>query len=339
MPTDQPRFLHVANGLATTRTFREAGIPGACSQWADVLYEGPVPLVEDDELVEIRGRVLAGPSDPDPRPWTGEDPSLNPVNDLRAWRAVIAAHDRYDELVLWFEHDLFDQLNLVQVLTWIHEHVSTSVPVSLICIGAFPGRPDFMGLGQLKPSELASLLPSRRRVTTAEYALANAAWVAFRQPTPQALNHLLQQDTSALPFLAPAFTRFLQEYPWTTDGLSRSERRLLQVAEPAAIALPRAFPSMHQGERFYYITDGSLAGIAETLSQVSPPLLTLDLTGDAQGTLRGRVSVTDTGRTVLRGDLDRVAACGIERWLGGVHLSGRSAIWRWDPSAGRIVRA
>lgn len=41
-------------------------------------------------------------------------PSLDPVNDMRLWRSVIEQHDSYDELVLWFEHDLFDQLALMR---------------------------------------------------------------------------------------------------------------------------------------------------------------------------------------------------------------------------------
>ena len=92
------------------------------------------------------------------------DPSLDPVNDMREWRATIERHESYDELILWFEHDLFDQLNLIQVLTWIREHVPASKPVSLICVGSFPGRPDFKGLGELTPKELGPLFATRQRV-------------------------------------------------------------------------------------------------------------------------------------------------------------------------------
>src|SRR5919109_1375183 len=49
---------------------------------------------------------------------------------------------------------------------------------------------------------------------------APRAWEAFREPTPMALNKLRHGDTTPLPFLAAAVTRFLQEYPWTSDGLS-----------------------------------------------------------------------------------------------------------------------
>jgi hypothetical protein len=328
-PDPHHRFLHVANGTSTTMTFDAAGIPGACSIWADPLYEGPVPAgLSDDELLDVRMRFLAG-----------EGPSVDPVQDLRAWRAAIARHEAYDELVLWFEHDLFDQLNLIQVLTWIREHLPAAKPVTLVCVGAFPGRPDFKGLGELAPDELASLVDTRQPVTGAQYELARRAWQAFRAPTPQAVHALLRDDTSALPFLATALTRLLQDYPWTTDGLSRTERRLLQLASGDGIALWQAFPRMHESEQAYYVGDTSLADIAATLAGASPALLTLERSTDPDAhVLHASVALTDTGRSVLSGELDRVAACGIDRWLGGVHLRGGDAVWRWDDARQRVVQ-
>ena len=47
--------------------------------------------------------------------------------------------------------------------------------------------------------------------------------------------------------------------------------------------------------------------------------------------------LTDDGRRVLDGELDWIELGGSDRWLGGVHLAGRSAPWRWD-SENRAVR-
>ena len=179
---------------------------------------------------------------------------------------------------------------------------------------------------------------TRRRVTDAQYALAERGWHAFREPTPEALDDLRHSDTSALPYLAAAVTRFLQEYPWAGDGLARSERRLLELAEGDGISLAKAFPRMHQREQVYYITDSSLEAMAEDLSATSPPLLTLDLTGATSGRIiQGAVTLTDTGRSVLAGRLDRVATCGIDRWLGGVHVQSGGQVWRWDQTRQRVI--
>src|SRR4030095_1681652 len=134
-----PRLLHVANGTSTTRTIEAAGIPGVCSIWADPLYEGPVPAgLGDAELLDVRMRYHAGPGDLTWQAWGGTDLSLDPMNDMRAWRTAIARHNAYDELILWFEHDLFDQLNLIQLLAWLRHTIPVEKPVSLICVGSFP---------------------------------------------------------------------------------------------------------------------------------------------------------------------------------------------------------
>jgi RNA polymerase sigma factor (sigma-70 family) len=338
MATGRERFLHVANGTCTTRIIESAGIPGARSIWADPLYEGPVPGgLSDSELLDVRRRYLAG-GDLTWAAWGGPDPTLDPANDMREWRAVIERHESYGELLLWFEHDLFDQLNLMQLLTWIREHVPPAKLVSLICIGSFPGRPDFKGLGELTPDELASLVETRQRVGPEQLDLAERAWAAFRSPTPEGLDRLRQGDTSALPYLDAAIGRFLQEYPSTRDGLSRTERRLLELAAGDGIALSTAFPQMHDGERVYYVTDASLAALAETLARSAPPLLKLDLpSGEDGGALRGHVTITDSGRSVLAGERDKISACGIDRWLGGVHLQSGATFWRWDEIRQRIV--
>jgi hypothetical protein len=320
--TTMTRFLHVANGGATTNTIRKAGIAGTLSHWADVLTEGPVPAVPDEELLRIRAGQLAP-----------EGAFDEVVEELRGWRAAIDNDSAYDELILWYEHDLFDQLNLIQVLSWIGRNGSPSRRVSLICIGSFPGRPSFKGLGELTPAELASLLPARQPVSGGAYALAAAAWDAFRSPDPRRIEELLRDDTSALPFLAPAFQRYLEEFPSTVDGLSRSERRLLELVTNGPAEIRDMFPLMHRGETAFYITDGAFWTLLCDLRSLSPPLLAVTADGWEREQLpRGTVALTDTGREVLAGTIDRIRCCGLDRWLGGVHLGGTHPEWRWDPT-------
>ena len=324
------RFLHVANGSSTTNTIAAAAIPGMLSIWADPLHDGPVPAaLTDDELLRLRARHLAEP---------GEAAYLETLNGLREWRGIIERHDAYDELVLWFEHDLFDQLNLLQLLSWLRASLAAEKTISLICIGSFPGRPRFKGLGELSPGELAPLLDARQPVSDAQYALAERGWQAFREPTPEALDELRLADTGALPFLQAALTRFLQEYPWTIDGLSRSERQLLRLADTGPIEVAAAFPRMHDDETAYYITDGALAALVHEMGATSPPLVTFDRGRElGEPLLRGSITITDAGRALLNGARGRVSAYGIDRWFGGVHLHSGGRMWRWDDARGRIA--
>ncbi len=332
MPDSPRRFLHVANGDCTTDIIHAASIPGTSSVWADALHEGPVPAgLSDDELIAVRARHLHQST-----PW---GPTLDEVvAHLHGWRAAVDGRAGCDEMILWFEHDLFDQLNLIQVLDRLRQvDVAGAAPVSLICIGSFPGRPHFKGLGELTPDQLASLLETRQPVSREQLDLASRAWLAFRAPDPRELEAVIDQETAALPFLAAALRRHLQEYPWSVDGLSRTERRIFELArEP--IDTWDAFHRVSEGEIAFYIADASFWNLVEDAA--SAFLLSVAVEPRTGPELpRGTISLTDTGRAILDGELDRIAHCGLDRWLGGVHLQGRAPTWRWNPSTERLERA
>jgi hypothetical protein len=313
-----PRYLHVANGHSTTALIELSALPGRTMVWADPLTDGPVPGdVSDDELLRVRAAFLAGSAD-----------EIDDVAaDLAGWRAAVVDTPRFDELVLWFEHDLFDQLNLIQLLAHLAGQHRTR-PATLVSINAFPGRPQFKGLGELAPSDLAGLFDTRQPITDAQMQLATRAWRAFRSATPRDLEALLATDTSALPFLARALHRFLEDFPSDRGGLSRTERVLMEQAANGPADLRRAFPRMHDGEDAFYVTDTSVRALTSALATSSPALVELT---------DGTFALTDAGRDVLRGSADRVQMCGIDRWLGGVHLQGRGPVWRWSASQGALV--
>ena len=262
--------LHVANGHCTTRLIEASGLPGRTSIWADVLYDGPVPNVSDEQLVRVRAEFIAD----------GLDVTADAVEaDLKQWRAIVDNDDRYDELVLWFEHDLFDQLNLIQLLTRIGRDRPIRKPVSLVVsIDRYPGHPNFKGLGELSPIDIARLFHVRSRVTPQQFALAAMAWDAFRSGRRARIESLLQGDTSALPFLDAALRRYLDEAATEPGGLTRSERRLVEQLARGPVDIHAAFSGMHQGETAYYITDSSFWAMVMGLADRSPALIDVAVT-------------------------------------------------------------
>ena len=47
--------------------------------------------------------------------------------------------------------------------------------------------------------------------------------------------------------------------------------------------------------------------------------------------------LTEAGREVLAGRRDHVALNGVDRWIGGVHLTGTDVPWRWDEGTESIT--
>jgi len=321
--------LHITNGTSVTGTFPDAGVIGDFAWWGDVLHEGPVPGdVPDEELLAIRARFLGG----DDAARTAEI-----AEGFAGLRRQIDRSFEYDEVVLWYEHDLFDQLNLIDLLDRLGR-VRPRPCVSMICIGAFPGRPTFHGLGELTPSELGSLLPTRVPVTEPQYATATRAWRAFRSTDPRSLERVLADDLSPLPFLGRALARHLEQFPGVGDGLSRTERRLMHLAADGPMPVHRAFAQVSDDEDAFYIGDTSFWDAIGELARTTPALLdvSVPVTAMTDRLPDATIALTAEGREVLRGAADRVDLCGIDRWLGGVHLTGHGPVWRWDAGQQRL---
>lgn len=319
-------MLHVTNGDSTAVTIAECGLGGTVLPWHDVLHDGPVPPgLDDDELREVRARFLAN------RGWGIYEEVLA---DFVRRDETLDRFPAHEEVVLWFEHDLYDQLQILQILDRFAEQSFGTTRLSMICVGAFPGVTRFTGLGQLSRDQLSSLFPRRRPVTTEQIDLARAAWTAVRSPDPTAIERLLAGDTRPLPFLRGALVRHLEEFPSLGAGLSQTERQTLAELEDGTRTAAELFRAVSDREERPYLGDLSywnrLASLASGAYPLLAPVASPPPERDATFDGRQRLAITDHGRAVVSGRADRIALNGINRWIGGVQLMGQSVRWRWD---------
>jgi hypothetical protein len=324
--TGESAMLHITDGESVAGTLRESGIPGEVSIYGDLMYEGPAPAGLDAEAWrEIRARFI-------------EDRfgGLEQARQyLQACDDALAAFPRHEEVVIWLDHGLSRQLILIKVLDWFSRQNLGGVKVSLICVGRFPGMDHFVGLGQLNANQLASLADTRLPVGEGQYRTARAAWNAFTSADPTGIEQFLGTDTSALPFISAALRRHLEQFPSVDSGLSRTERQALSILhERGSLSGLRLFFAVQRMEETSFMGDGSFYRIMAYLSDARHPLV--QISDMAQHGL-GDVSITQTGRDVIEGRADHVGLNGIDRWLGGVHLKGEKAPWRWDRASGRTV--
>jgi len=103
--------------------------------------------------------------------------------------------------VLWFEHDLFCQVQLIICCTGLRSR-PRETKLTLICIDEFPGVQIFPRPGPVECRTVAlHFCPERHEITTAQLELAAKAWAAYCAPDALALIALLKSDMSAMPFL------------------------------------------------------------------------------------------------------------------------------------------
>ena len=320
-------ILHIHNGDASADVAKQSSIPGEHFAWREALIDGPAPVAANaQEWRRVRAQHLS-------EAYGVEHTECE--RESIAQEEKLASFAKYEEVVLWFEHDLFCQVHLVYLLNWFASRDLGKTKLSLICIGSFPGRENFRGLGELSAEELSTLFPSRQPVTREQLDLAIRAWDAYRSTDPRDLETLLKSDTSALPFLGPALQVHLRRFPSTANGLGRIENRGLQLVNSGLHNFGDLFQRFGEVEPVYGLGDTQFWLSLRRLADANQPLLMISGDRPSPDTT---IEITELGRAVLRGDGDFVLLNGIEGWLGGVYLSDERNLWRWDDKSEMMVQ-
>jgi hypothetical protein len=320
-------MLHITDGESVAGTLRESAIPGAVSTYGDLMYEGPAPAdVDDQTWFDIRAHFIAE---------AGYATLKDARQYLQACEDTLSAFSQQDEVVIWLDNKLSNQLILIKLLDWFTRRNPGKVKVSLICIGQYPGLADFRGLGALTADQLASLADTRLQIGEAQYRTAKSAWNAFTSPDPTEIERFIATDTSALPFLAAALRRHLEQFPSADNGLSRTEQQaLLAIQEHGSLSGRQLFVAVQHQEEQVFMGDSSFYRMMADLSRAQYPLIHV---ADRFQVGPGVVTITQAGRKVIEGRADHIGLNGIDRWIGGVHLKGDKAVWRWNRASERIV--
>jgi hypothetical protein len=281
--------LNVTNGDTTVELLAQLGLPSL--PWRDALHEGPVLPFRSD----LRAEFLGAPPD-----------------EFELRDQELELHD--GSFRLWFEADLYDQLQLVEILARLRARKKKVRKVWLHQIGEHVGIPHFGGLGQLTPEQLGAT--PEVRLSKAALELGARAYEALTAPDPSGL--LAVESSDELRFLREAFVRLAQEYPWRRDGLSLTERRLLAGAPGTRLEL---FQRAASKEARPFLGDTFAFAALDRLA----PLLRTE--GDM-------LHLSETGERVLAGEAVHVP----ERWVGGVRITP-AVPWRWDDGTETLVYA
>lgn len=329
------RTLHVRCGSDIRSTLAEAGFAGDFYEHSYPYLIGPVS--DGPGCLEQRARFICDSYDSAERPLDYD----RVLASLRDAEQRLADSAGYARVVIWSEHDAYDQLVLIRLLG--HYAVHRRPPVlETIDLGDFPGGARFVGLGQLPPEALRMLWPTRAAVGDAQLRLGLAAWTALASDDPRALAAIARSGTPALPLLAPALARHLRELPSAVHGLSFTEQKALEMLADAPRSIESMFAEMTSrvdplpGQGDLQFRDRVLA-----LERVREPLLTRAPGADRHGRSRPPwtdvLTITETGRSVLGGEIDYLSLDPPPRWVGGVEIGPGRPDWRWSEPDGDAV--
>ncbi|MDF1732478.1 MAG: hypothetical protein P1U49_13305 [Minwuia sp.] len=328
--------LNITNGDRAAEIIRRCGVSGDVLPWRDPMHHGPFPAGHDLAALRVlRAHHLAGPH---------ADPAAV-EQDFEARDRRLAASTGRDDILLWFEHDLLDQLQILQILDWFAGAERRATALEMICIDSFPAMPGFRGIGELDAGQMASLFSLRQPVSKDALALAVSGWAAFRSADPRDLLAFLQGDLSALPLLAPTLWRHFEEYPNAASGLSRTESQLLELVGRGFRSPQDLFRQNMELETCLHIGDWRTYATANVLCRAGllacapDSFLPQPMSHAERHTLsKQRLSLTPTGERVVGGAQDAFHLMDRRDWLGGVEVRSAGTTWTWNPHSGELSR-
>lgn len=321
------KILHVRCGSDIRSVVQSKHIDNDFLEWGDPVCQGPVPAnLSRSDYLDLRARFIS------------DNWQLDSFDDTRQRLVkeddVLRTVGTYEKIVLWFEHDLYDQSILIDLLCRLHKRYGVLETLHVLSINSHPEVERFIGFGQLSQDQLIALIGQEKPVTADMFTLAREAWAAFRAPTPEHLVAIINSDTSALPFLKDALIRHLQDLPWGKDGLLLTERLTLQAINDGAETPGQAFGDLiHRMDPQPFLGDAMYWPFLKTLSRAETPAIT-PFNGP-----RATISLTGFGQDLLDGKNNMITTNGIDRWLGGTRLNAPETLWFWDDDAQNIIPA
>ena len=209
--------LHITNGSALTEYLRELDFKEDILTWQEMLCEGPtIPAINSDEFFNIRTKFLKKYYDIE------VDKSA-----LRRELLKLDKVDKYDEINLWFEYDLFCHINLLGVINLIHQK-EIKKPLYLICSGRVEGEKSLKGLPELSPAQLKSHYKNKVRLTKDDIDLAIALWRTYCGKDHNILKPYIVKESS-FKYMSNCLKAHLQRFPYQNNGLGIIEQNILKI--------------------------------------------------------------------------------------------------------------
>lgn len=326
---DHSGCLHIRCGSDIREALSIAGFIGDFQEFSDPYCQGPLTGESTEKLIELRAAFIH-------QAYGGTD--IQTIRDkLQSHYDALKRLGDYDQVILWFEYDVYDQLILAYLLSELYAF-DVLPDLFLICVNQVPDVENFRGYGELSPEQLCGLWQQNRQpVTEQQLLLGKQVWRALCQTNLDDLSEWIRQGTPELPLMAPALKRYLQELPSTSNGMSRLQQLVLEILDESGslkggqlfrILAMKKEPLLHLGDLMFWY-------VLEDMSQSTQPVFACS-NQDAHWMDRV-LSITETGQQLLNGEGDYMDSYQSQRWLGNTLISADKDHPRWDNQSDSIV--
>lgn len=213
-------LLHITNGDHFTEKLKSLKLKGDIITWREMLCEGQtLTSVGSESFWKTRFEFL------NKNYKISKSSFINKT--LKEYRSL-CNHKQQDQIVLWFDHDLFCQINMIAVLSWLKTHRKYA-QVSLVCSeDDDTGR--LVSLCDLNDEKLLEHFKNKMELTQDDIEYADYVWQLYCSDNPIRLENLSDYSEFQFNHLSGAIQAHLHRYPTIKNGLNEMENRILQLA-------------------------------------------------------------------------------------------------------------
>ena len=214
-------LLHITNGDIFTEKLKSLQLKGDIITWREMLCEGKtLTSVGSETFWKTRFEFL-NKNYQVSKSWFIE-------KTLKEYRSL-CNHKQQDEIVLWFDYDLFCQVNMIAVLSWLKTHRKYA-HISLVCSGEEPGDSKMHSLSELDNEELLKQYENKIELTQDDVEYADYVWQLYCSDNPIRLENLSDYSEFQFDYLSGAIKSHLHRFPSIKNGLNEMENAILNLA-------------------------------------------------------------------------------------------------------------
>jgi len=221
------KTLHITNGNHLTDYLKELRYEGHFLTWQEMLCEGPTTeRIATQEFYNLRKEFLQEYYEIE----INEEELIEEID-------ILNHTEQFEDIVLWFEYDLFCHINLIAIINLLRQK-DVALPLYLVCSGRVKGEKELKALAELKPEQLQQHYAGKIKLSTDDTDLMRSLWRIYCGKDHNLFKPYIVQNSS-FPYLSNCLRAHLERFPDSETGLSTLETHTLQMIADQSIKSKR----------------------------------------------------------------------------------------------------
>ncbi len=236
---------HLLNGDCLADQLKETNLNGDYIICREALIDGPIQSDNQESFWSARAAYIQE---------TYHDNAENYFSRVVSEFSKIRSIPPDADVCLWFEHDLFCQVNMWFVMSLLYKdgikrNISRAFPV------VRDANDVWKGFGIADAAMLEQAFAQRVILTDDDLRLGNDLWKAYCAHDFNALKELAASESKAFKFLPEVCKAHIERFPEEENQLNRPERVLVELIVQSNGDFAEVFAAFSQREGIYGFGD------------------------------------------------------------------------------------